>query len=76
MLPQGEEGAELVAPVPIPSSAVIVAKQNLAKLCIVVICVYLPPSYEFLEGRGHVGHVAEFAGLHRPHIGHHFSLVE
>lgn len=54
MLPQGEEAAGLEAPGPTASSVVVLAKQNLAKLCIVVICVYLPPSCEFFEGRGHV----------------------
>ena len=54
MLAQEEEGAGLVAPMPIPSPVVILAKRNLAKLCTVVIHVYLLPSFEFLEGGGHV----------------------
>lgn len=54
MLPLEEERAGLVAPMPICSSVVILAKRNLATLCIVVIHVYLPPSFEFLEGGGHV----------------------
>lgn len=44
----------LVASLPDPSPAVILVKQNLPRLCIMVICVYLPTSCEFLEGRGHV----------------------
>lgn len=54
ILPQGEEGAGLVSSTPIPSSVVTLAKQNLAKLGVVVIYVYLPLSGEFLEDRGHV----------------------
>lgn len=49
MLPQEEEGAGLVVPMCIPSSVVILVKQNLAKLCIVVIHVYLPPSLSSLK---------------------------
>lgn len=49
MLPQEEERAGLVAPMPIRSSVVILAKQNLATLCTVVIHVYLPPSSSLKE---------------------------